>query len=82
MEELFNGVKAFNAEDYRDNKTLFRDLSRRQNPHTLFIGCSDSRVIPTLITKTMPGDLFVVRNIANLVPYYRSPVNISPLLRP
>ncbi|RKX81781.1 MAG: carbonic anhydrase [Spirochaetes bacterium] len=71
MEELFNGVKAFNAKDYRDNKTLFRDLSRRQNPHTLFIGCSDSRVIPNLITKTMPGDLFVVRNIANLVPYYR-----------
>lgn len=71
MEELFNGVKEFNAADYRDHEALFRDLSRRQNPHTLFIGCADSRVVPSLITKTMPGDLFVVRNIANVVPYYR-----------
>lgn len=71
MEELFNGVKEFNTEDYLNNEALFRDLSRNQNPHTLFIGCADSRVVPSLITKTMPGDLFVVRNVANIVPYYR-----------
>ncbi len=70
MEELFNGVKEFNTADYKEHESLFRDLSRKQNPHTLFIGCADSRVVPNLITKTMPGDLFVVRNVANLIPYY------------
>ncbi len=75
MEELFRGVKEFNTKDYKEHEALFRELSRRQKPHTLYIGCSDSRVVPNLITKTMPGDLFVVRNIANLVPCYGQPAD-------
>ena len=71
MDELFNGVIEFNTADYRDHEALFRKISRQQSPHTLFIGCADSRVVPNLITKTMPGELFVVRNVANIVPYYR-----------
>jgi len=71
MEYLFDGVREFNTKDYLEYKNLFRNLSRRQAPHTLFIGCSDSRVVPNLITKTLPGELFVIRNIANIVPYYR-----------
>lgn len=72
MKELFDGVKEFTKNDFENNWKLFKKLESRQSPHTLFIGCSDSRVVPDLITKSLPGDLFVVRNIANIVPYYRA----------
>jgi carbonic anhydrase len=72
MQFLFDGVKEFSRNDYEKNKELFLKLSGAQKPHTLFIGCSDSRVVPDLITKSLPGDLFVVRNIANIVPRYRA----------
>ena len=53
-------------------RELFSQLGEGQAPHTLFIGCSDSRVVPTLITRTRPGELFLVRNVANIVPPYGS----------
>lgn len=71
MQNLFDGVKEFLANDYLEMKRHFRKLGKGQNPHTLFVGCSDSRIVPNLITKTLPGELFVIRNIANLVPVYR-----------
>ncbi|MDY0267488.1 carbonic anhydrase [Trichloromonas sp.] len=71
MERLFNGYMKFMAEDFERHRDLFQEISRKQNPHTLFIGCSDSRVVPNLITQTDPGELFIVRNIANIVPPYR-----------
>ncbi len=71
MKILFDGVKEFSKKDFEKNKELFKRLGDTQQPHTLFIGCSDSRVVPDLITKSLPGDLFVVRNLANVVPYYR-----------
>ncbi len=50
---------------------LFKDLVENgQAPKSLFIGCSDSRVIPNLITNTKPGDIFVTRNIGNFIPPY------------
>ncbi len=71
MQSLFDGVKEFNSNDFFEHEELFQKIGRTQEPHTLFIGCSDSRVVPNLITKTLPGELFVIRNIANIVPVYR-----------
>jgi len=68
--ELFEGVINFKKEDFEKNKEFFQGLKEGQKPHTFYIGCSDSRIVPNLITKTLPGELFVVRNIANIVPPY------------
>ena len=71
MEKLLNGAVEFKRQDFENHKEFFTQLGRKQEPHTLFIGCSDSRVVPHLITKAVPGELFIVRNIANIVPIYR-----------
>lgn len=71
MRKLLEGIVEFKQNDFESHKELFKDLGKGQSPHTLFIGCCDSRIVPNLITKTMPGELFVVRNIANMVPLFR-----------
>ena len=69
MQKLIAGVHKFRAEEFGRYRELFRNLARQgQNPHTLFITCSDSRVLAELITQSQPGDLFVVKNVGNIVP--------------
>ena len=75
MDKLFQGIIEFRKTDFEQNKEFFRKLSTAQNPHTVFIGCSDSRLVPNIITKTLPGEIFMIRNIANIVPWYRSSVD-------
>ncbi len=70
MKQLIEGAVAFRQNDFETYEKLFSDLGKEQKPHTLFIGCSDSRVVPNMITASMPGDLFIIRNIANIVPLY------------
>ncbi|MEI7884903.1 MAG: carbonic anhydrase [Clostridia bacterium] len=71
MQKLLDGIVKFRRGDFENHKELFKDLRKGQQPHTLFISCSDSRVDPNMITGTLPGELFIIRNIANIVPPYR-----------
>jgi len=71
MLKLLEGIVKFKKEDFETHKDLFDDLKGTQKPHTLFISCSDSRIDPNMITGTLPGELFIIRNIANIVPPHR-----------
>ncbi|HET8622841.1 MAG TPA: carbonic anhydrase, partial [Gemmatimonadales bacterium] len=66
-EEIFDRNRAWVRETVASDPTYFERLSEKQEPHFLFIGCSDSRVPANVITGTAPGEMFVHRNIANLV---------------
>ena len=68
MKKLIQGIVDFRKGLTEENRTLFAQLALGQRPDALFIGCSDSRVAPNLFASTNPGDLFVVRNIGNLIP--------------
>ena len=71
MQKLLDGLVKFRQGDFEAHRSLFAELKTEQKPHTLFISCSDSRVDPNMITGTLPGELFIIRNVANLVPPYR-----------
>ncbi|MBD0669277.1 carbonic anhydrase [Streptomyces sp. CBMA156] len=68
MQDLTDGVARFQRDVFPAKADLFARLATHHTPGTLFIGCSDARVVPELITGTEPGDLFVIRTAGNLVP--------------
>jgi carbonic anhydrase len=68
MKKLIQGIVDFRKSLTEESRALFANLALGQKPDTLFIGCCDSRVVPNLFASTNPGDLFVLRNIGNLIP--------------
>jgi carbonic anhydrase len=68
MKNLLQGLHHFRSGMFVKERELFTKLVEGQNPSTLFISCSDSRVMPALITQAGPGDLFELRNAGNMVP--------------
>lgn len=73
IDKLINGFKQFRHHYYVEQPEVYRKLVKKgQNPDIMVIACADSRVNPSIILQAMPGDLFIVRNIANLVPPNRT----------
>ncbi|MFF3862657.1 carbonic anhydrase [Streptomyces sp. NPDC002209] len=68
MQDLAEGVAHFQQDVFPAKAELFARLATTHRPHTLFISCSDARVVPELITQREPGELFVIRTAGNLVP--------------
>jgi carbonic anhydrase len=71
MDRLLTGVRKFRREIYPDRKAEYEQVTREgQKPHALFITCADSRIDPEALTQSGPGEIFVTRNIGNIVPAY------------
>lgn len=68
MKDIVHGVLKFKEVSFPERKQLFADLANQQSPDVLFITCSDSRIDPSLLTQTNPGELFICRNAGNVVP--------------
>lgn len=70
MQKLVDGIHEFQENIFTSHKLLFQRLAKGQQPLALFITCSDSRIDPSLLTQTQPGELFIMRNAGNIVPPY------------
>jgi carbonic anhydrase len=68
MHKLISGIVEFREQHLPRHAERFRELALAQSPDTLMITCSDSRVVPDLLASTDPGELFIMRNVGNLIP--------------
>ncbi len=70
MKTVIDGFFKFQREAFAERSALFQSLATSQHPRTLFISCSDSRLVPELVTQCEPGEMFVIRNAGNIVPSF------------
>lgn len=75
MDRLIEGYRKFRATTWPEQRTRYEELAEGQSPETLVISCSDSRVDPQTVFGAGPGELFIVRNVAALVPKYQPDTN-------
>jgi carbonic anhydrase len=68
MNKILTGLARFQTEIFPQKRDLFRRLARGQQPQALFLTCADSRIDPSLITQSTPGELFICRNAGNIIP--------------
>lgn len=71
MKSLQSGVKKFRDEHVAKHKELYQSLAEGQSPKCLFVTCSDSRIVPSNLTQTGPGELFMLRNPGNIIHPYK-----------
>ena len=70
MRNLLKGVHQFQTNYFTSHREMFEQLSLGHLPRILFITCCDSRIDPNLITQIQPGELFIIRNVGNIIPPY------------
>lgn len=74
---FINQFKVFKDQEYQNLESVFSKLEEGQNPHTLLVTCSDSRIVPSLIGQYGPGEVFVIRNAGNAIPKYQDDLDDS-----
>jgi carbonic anhydrase len=72
---ILKGLNNFQTNYFELHREMFEELSQGQKPEILFITCSDSRIDPNLLTQTQPGELFIIRNLGNIIPAHGTPNN-------
>ena len=77
MKKLIKGIVEFRKNLNPAARANFAQLALAQKPDAMLITCSDSRVAPNVFASTNPGDVFVVRNIGNLVPHFKSASSVA-----
>ena len=77
LDGLRHGVRRFRTEVFPEQRAMFEELAERQRPFALFLTCGDSRIDPTALTATEPGQIFVERTPGNIVPIYSDEVAVG-----